>query len=64
MDPQHIVDSRTTTGGAAAQAVRAMVAELSTVAAGYRGWREEQHNRLAAAERALIARAETLCQST
>jgi argininosuccinate lyase len=63
MDPRQIVDSRTTTGGAAAPAVRSMIAEFSSVAAGYQDWLKEQQDRLGAAERALIGRAKALCQS-
>jgi argininosuccinate lyase len=64
MNPQHIVDSRTTTGGAAAPAVRTMIAEFSAIATGHQDWLKAQKERLKIAERALIERVETLCQPT
>jgi argininosuccinate lyase len=64
MDPRHIVDSRTTSGGAAPPVAQAMIAELSAVADDYQYWLKEHQSRLEAAERALIARAEVLCRST
>ncbi|MFL5806598.1 MAG: lyase family protein [Roseiflexaceae bacterium] len=63
LDPRQIVDSRTTTGGAAAQAVRPMIAAFSAIAVGYHDWLKEQQGRLAAAEQVLIEQAEILCQS-
>jgi argininosuccinate lyase len=63
MDPQQIVDSRTTTGGASAQAVQPMIAAFSAVVGTYHDWLKEQQGQLTAAEQALIEQAGTLCQS-
>jgi argininosuccinate lyase len=60
IDPQRIVGSRTTTGGAAAPAVQAMIEQFAAVAAAYQGWLAAQQQRHASAERALIASAEAL----
>jgi argininosuccinate lyase len=64
IDPQQIVDSRTATGGAAAQAVRAMIEQFAAVAATYQGWLAAHQQRHANAERALIATAEALQSTT
>jgi argininosuccinate lyase len=60
VDPQKIIDSRTTTGGAAQLAVRAMLERFASVAAAYVDWLAEQQRRLAAAEQTLIDTARAL----
>jgi len=64
IDPQKIVDSRTTTGGAALQPVRDMIEDFAATEAKYQNWLAEQRHRLAAAERALLETAGTLCRPT
>jgi argininosuccinate lyase len=64
LDPQAIVESRTTIGGAAREQVQSMLADGRAVVATYRAWVTEQQRRLDAAERALIEEARKRCQPT
>jgi argininosuccinate lyase len=64
MDPQHIVETRTTIGGAAVQPVYEMIDTFSVVRAEYHDWLTGQKRRLELAENALIEIANGLCRST
>jgi argininosuccinate lyase len=57
LDPQAIVATRTTLGGAAPQAVDAMLVECREKLAAARGWRERTAKRIESAEAALLERA-------
>jgi argininosuccinate lyase len=64
LDPRTIVNSRTGDGGASPSSTQAMLATFrQTVAEGER-WRQDWTNRLTAAEKALLAQVEALCQRT
>lgn len=60
LDPQEIITTRTGPGGAAPQAVQAMIATYCQVAAEADAWRAETENRLAAAASDLLQRAQVL----
>lgn len=60
MEPQHIVATRTTEGGAAPAAVQAMLAELATAHATARAWTRAQREQIVAAEQELVRLAEQL----
>ncbi len=59
-DPLAIVETRTGPGGAAPQAVQAMIAEYRDSAAEAKAWRLERENRLAAATTHLLERARAM----
>jgi argininosuccinate lyase len=64
LNPTAIVNSRTGVGGASPSSTQAMLATFrQTVAEGER-WRQDWTNRLTAAEKALLAQVEALCQRT
>lgn len=56
-DPQRIVETRTATGGASEQPVRAMIEQFAGIAARYQDWLAEHRRRHAGAEQALLATA-------
>jgi len=62
LDPQAIVDSRATTGGAAGEQVQSMLTEGRAVVMSHRDWLVAQQGRLVAAEQALIEEARRICQ--
>jgi argininosuccinate lyase len=60
LDPQAIVETRTGPGGAAPQAVRAMIDHYRVLLAEAESWRTETEDRLAAATNRLLRRSEAL----
>jgi argininosuccinate lyase len=64
MDPQKIVETRTVTGGAASEPVRAMLSAFASELAEGRAWVADQKQTLADSEHNLLATAEALCQRT
>jgi argininosuccinate lyase len=64
VDPEQVVESRTGRGGAAPEAVRAMIDECRDELRRAEAWRLDAHARLEAAEGLLVARAADLCRGS